>query len=143
MSTNLDSIRDATPFADIDNACFQHLQVDGVREQLGADFFDARWGGIVDELLRIRTLTDDWDGEGSVAPDAVLVDCALKIATGFKQAHLRSADRVHAGVNGTVFFEWHLADGYQEVEVFDGCRAELRWLANGANESEIFELSPH
>ena len=142
MSTHLDFIRDATPFADIDHACFQHLQLDGVCEPLGADSFDARWGGVVDELLRIRTLTDDWDGEGSIAPEAMLVDRALKIATCFKQAHCRSADRVHAGVNGTVFFEWHLADGYQEVEVLDGYRAESRWLANGANESEIFELVP-
>ncbi len=35
------------------------------------------WSPLIDELLRIRTLKDDWDGEGTEAPHPALVDGAI------------------------------------------------------------------
>jgi hypothetical protein len=36
------------------------------------------WDQLIDELLGIRNLKDDWDGEGTEAPPPALVDGAIK-----------------------------------------------------------------
>ena len=51
------------------------------------------------------------------------------------------ADRVIAGVNGTVFFEWHGSEGYLEIEVTAPDRAEGRVVRKGSEEAEVFTLS--
>ncbi|MGL4550481.1 MAG: hypothetical protein ACRC33_04785 [Gemmataceae bacterium] len=43
----------------------------------GVDAGPAAWGEAIDELLRIRSLGDDWDGEGGLAPPPALVDGAI------------------------------------------------------------------
>lgn len=54
------------------------------------------WQCIIDELLRIRSLKDDWDGEGSEAPHPALVDGAITLAQtlfGGTGATLRACSR--------------------------------------------------
>lgn len=106
----------------------------------GTDSVQKAWDGLIDELIRIRFLKEDWDGDGSVAPDPDAVSGATKLALTLRTQRAVPADRVTASVNGTVVFEWHLAEGYQEIEVTSPIDAELRWIAKGARTALVRAL---
>lgn len=99
------------------------------------------WDQLIDELLRIRHLEDDWDGEGTEAPHPALVDGAIALAQCLQAMGKQPADRIHAGVNGTVYFEWHMPLGYLEIEITSPVDAEGRWVRTGADQAEVFRLS--
>jgi hypothetical protein len=73
------------------------------------------WPKRLDELMTIRTLTDDWDGLGAKAPSTELVDSAIILADGFLRAGIEAPSRVVAGVNGTVILEWQRDGVYTEI----------------------------
>jgi hypothetical protein len=99
------------------------------------------WSDVIDELLALRGLEDDWDGQGAVAPDAALVDTALAVALDFRATTLPPADRAVAGVNGTVFFEWFSTTKYLEIEVTAPGQAEGRLVFRESNTTEVFTLA--
>ena len=90
------------------------------------------WNELITELFRIRNLQDDWDGEGTEAPDPMVVDGAITLAHRLKALEYQPADRVLASVNSTIYFEWHtLPFGYQEIEVKSPVDIEVRWVQKG------------
>ena len=99
------------------------------------------WSDVTDDLLRLRLLEDDWDGQGADAPAPSVVDAALNVANDLRTAGMPPADRAVAGVNGTVFFEWHHPKQYLEIEVFTADRAEGRWVYPDTNAVEEFGLT--
>ena len=100
------------------------------------------WPDVIDQLLGIRNLQDDWDGEGTAAIDSNLTDGACSLACYFRDERWAVADRVCPGVNGTIFFEWHSPEMYFEVEVEEPNRAECRRVyKDGTNRVETFEIS--
>jgi len=99
------------------------------------------WGFLVDDLHRMRTYQDDWDGEGSEAPCAALVDAAINYARILAADGYPPADRVHTGVNGTIYFEWHSPLGYQEVEILSPTQGESRWLPTGSQKATVVKFS--
>ena len=99
------------------------------------------WPQLIDELLRILTLKDDWDGEGTDAPAQALVGGALTLAQSLQEDGVSPADRVIAGVNGTIYFEWHTSLGYQEIEVTSPVDAECRWVRKGSEMTEVIGLN--
>ena len=101
----------------------------------------ADWSNIFMELARMRTLTDDWDGDGSPAPAGELVDFALALAGMSSTIGLAQPDLVHAGVNGTIYFEWHAGDVYREMEVTSADAAEFRTLDKRTRHVESVALS--
>lgn len=104
---------------------------------------DPGWGQRIDELLRMGCLKDDYDGEGSPAPHPALVHAAFTLARKLEQADFQAADRVIAGVNGTVYFEWHTPSGYAEIEVTSPCDAEYRWVGEGEDTSTVVPIAVH
>jgi hypothetical protein len=74
------------------------------------------WDPIIDELLSMRELQDDWDGEGSVAPQKALVDFVTSLAYRSKQRNELAPDRTIATVNGTICFEWYVNCMFTECE---------------------------
>ena len=94
------------------------------------------WDLLIDCLISIGQLKHDWDGEGSAAPDAGAVVGATKLACSLKAQKWPPADCVTASVNGTVVFEWHLPQAYQEIEVTSPIDAELRWVEKGSRVAE-------
>jgi hypothetical protein len=99
------------------------------------------WRPAIDDLLAIRSLEDDWDGQGSPAPHPAIVDAALWFAQSIEESGFPSPDFAVAGVNGTVIFEWHLATGYLEIEVVSPDTAERRWLRSGSDVAESSVLT--
>jgi len=99
------------------------------------------WSAIIDELLRIRRLEDDWDGEGSEAPHPALVDGAITLAQYLRAKGNPPPDRVHASVNATIYLEWHTPLGYTEIEVVSPLEAELRSVRKGSTDTEVLYLT--
>jgi hypothetical protein len=95
---------------------------------------------VAEKLESLRGLEEDWDGQGAVAPPAGVVDFALDLARRFQEEGKPHPDFAIAGVNGTVVFEWHLAEGFLQVEVTDPDRAERSWLKKGADVTEVSAL---
>ena len=101
------------------------------------------WGRRIDDLLRLRSLKDNWDGEGTEAPPTTLVDRAIGLA----QTLLKERDwlppphRIIAGVNGTIFFEWHASWGYLEIEVLSPLKIEVRLVPKGTNTTQVDMIS--
>jgi hypothetical protein len=98
------------------------------------------WASTIDELLRIRNFSDNWDGEGTEAPHPALVDGAITLAKSFRFQGVSPPDRVHASVNGTVYFEWHTPVRYYEIEVVSPTRAECRVVRKGSDAIEEVQL---
>jgi hypothetical protein len=98
------------------------------------------WEVVINQLIDFGRLQDDWDGAGSVAPDSGLVAGAIKLARALRAEKKPAVGRVTASVNGTVYFEWHTAEGYQEIEVTSPVDAELRWVAKGSKVAEVTRL---
>jgi hypothetical protein len=85
-----------------------------------------RWSDVIDELLSLYGLKDDWDGEGTPAPGPALVTAALQLAQQLQQRNAPPPDRAHASVNGTVYLEWYLPSHYIETEVVAADRVDTR-----------------
>jgi hypothetical protein len=104
------------------------------------------WESAIDQLLAMRGWEDDWDGQGATAPIPGAVDTALKIAIYLRSNAVLEPDRVVAGVNGTVFFEWfgkalfNLQSDYTEIEVTAPGQAEGRMVSKDCNLTEEFML---
>jgi len=75
------------------------------------------WDKIIDDVLAISEYKDDWDGEGSLAPDPQVVVAAIKFAISSKNEKSPSPDRVIAGVNQSISFEWFDGASYTEFEL--------------------------
>ncbi len=99
------------------------------------------WSQLIDDLLALHYLEDDWDGQGAEAPHRALVAGAITLAQDFQAKGMRPADRAIAGVNGTIFFEWHDQTGYLEIEVLAPDKAEGRLVRKGSAVAEVFTLS--
>ena len=84
------------------------------------------WDPIIDELLSMRDLQDDWDGEGSVAPQKALVDSVTSFAHRCKLRNELAPDRTVATVNGTICFEWYVNGVFTECEFVAPDAHELR-----------------
>lgn len=101
---------------------------------------DNQWISVIDELLRLRHLEDDWDGAGTPAPHPSLVDYAISLALRLRDCDCPAPDRVIASVNATIYFEWHSAPGYVEIEVTSPRDAELRSLTPDSDGATAFSI---
>lgn len=97
---------------------------------------EVRWAHCVDELLRVRRLEDDWDGQGSPAPEPSLVDSAILFAKLYQERGEIAPDFALASVNGSIVFEWHLPSEFVEVEVVAADRVEKRRVRHDSDVSE-------
>jgi hypothetical protein len=89
------------------------------------------WSQRMAELLDLRTLEDDWDGQGAKAPSAALMDSAIQLAGILRQQGMNAPCRIVPGVNGTVIFEWQQGDIYREMELTTPDRAEMLEMTPG------------
>lgn len=108
--------------------------MDGWRSQECADVVPARpdvWSQRMNELLAIRALDEDWDGQGAKAPSTVLLDSAVQLAELLRQRGIDPPCRIVPGVNGTVIFEWQQDATYREMEVIQPGRAEILEMSPG------------
>ena len=68
------------------------------------------WNRCIASLLAIRDLEDDWDGQGTAAPSAEVVDSVTILAVMLRQSGVRPPTLTVQGVDGDVAFEWQWPD---------------------------------
>jgi hypothetical protein len=90
-----------------------------------------RWDQTTGDLLRMLTLSNDWNGLGAEAPSREIVESSIRFAQGLRQTGCLSPSRVGAGPNGTILFEWQLEDVYVEAEITKPFLAEWMILEPG------------
>lgn len=140
MTTFARSVGGALAYSRMSYPTFQPPDDPGAFAPDGRDSSARGWSLVIDELLRIRTLEDDWDGEGTEAPGAALVDGAITLAQSLQARGVMPPDRVHASVNATVNFEWHTSLGYTEIEVVSPVEAERRSVRKGSMTTDVVKL---
>jgi len=140
MRRVMQSARGASAFTQPDRSFFSLTAESGPVYSSTEDDLGHTWTPLIDELLRIRSLKDDWDGEGTEAPAPGLVHGAITLAQKFEAAEYPPADRVIASVNGTIYFEWHTPLEYQEIEVTSPVDAECRSVRKGSDETTVVSL---
>ena len=93
---------------------------------------DERWEAVVNELVRMQHLGDNWDGLGATAPSGELLASAVGLAYLFKEDGVEAPTRVVPATDGAVIFEWQFADGsYGEIEVIRPLFAEAMLVEPG------------
>jgi hypothetical protein len=84
------------------------------------------WEARLGDLERYRNYTDDWDGQGAAGIGSDLIDSAVALAAALRRHGVVAPASALPGVQGTVGFEWDLADGGSAtLEVLDPNTAEL------------------
>jgi len=83
-----------------------------------SETIDPTWAVRIDELLAVRQLEDDWDGQGTPAPATGVVDSALILALLLRREGVAAPTLVTQGLSGGVHFDWLPGDGrYVELQV--------------------------
>jgi len=83
-----------------------------------SDGENSKWSAWIDELLTIRQLEDDWDGQGAPAPVTDVVDSSLILALLMRREGIAAPNLVTQGPSGRVHFDWLPGDGkYVELQV--------------------------
>ena len=91
-----------------------------------------KWKKCIDSLLEIRLLEDDWDGQGSPAPAAEVVDSALILAVLLRQHHVVPPNFTVQSVQGSVILEWQRPDGTTfEIDVTEPDAADVFLMVPG------------
>lgn len=89
---------------------------------------DPRWRELIDELLRIRTLEEDWDGDGAARPRSELVDTAIAWIQRMTQIDPRAIppSYVSAAPGGEIVLVWQTEGFHLEAEVVEP--NEVEWM---------------
>jgi hypothetical protein len=99
---------------------------------------DKAWEAVLGKLEEFRKLKDDWDGEGSPAPEGEVIDAANRLANAAGADGTTAApDRVLAGVNGTISFEWVSKDRFRSFEVLSKDLVESTFWEKGMDKPVI------
>lgn len=95
---------------------------------------EKQWRAAVDDLLEIRRLESNWDGEGAVAPVPELVDAAIKIVK--QRMHGLPPSRIVPVNDGSISLEWEFGGGYfMSLRVETPCEGQHMLVRpNGATE---------
>jgi hypothetical protein len=83
------------------------------------------WNQLIDNLLRIRRLDTDWDGQGAEPPTAANADRALEWLHQMRRhAQAIPPSRIVPGVQGEVYLEWQGESLYLVAEIAEPSRIE-------------------
>ena len=101
------------------------------------------WGQVTQALVAMRSLNDDWDGEGSEAPRLPAITMAVQVA-GVLEAHGAPVPTTATATrSGGILFGWEHEADYKEIEVVGPHRVEWMVIDPGSQaiHGEI-ELEP-
>lgn len=88
---------------------------------------ERQWMECIYELKRLRSLRDDWDGDGAQAPKPEVVDSIEGLFEALRKKAFGPPSRITASVHGNIVIEWQLNGGsYLEAECSEPYRAE--WM---------------
>jgi hypothetical protein len=90
-----------------------------------------RWCRVIQSLQQLKSLRDDWDGQGALAPSIGIVEAAIGLAELYRQHDYSPPTTALATPAGTVLFEWRRQTTYYEIEIVSPGRAEWMLIDEG------------
>jgi hypothetical protein len=86
------------------------------------------WQRLVDEVLRLHDLEDDWDGDGAAAPDHQCVDAAMRWVLEMASAGEDAVPPTRISVTpaGELLVLWQTNSEYLEAEIVSP--TEVDWM---------------
>jgi hypothetical protein len=88
----------------------------------------AAWQSLLDELRRLSTLEDDWDGNGAAAPDPQCVGAAarwIRVMAGAGD-EFAPPTRITVTPGGELLVVWQTDSEYLEAEIV--APTEVEWM---------------
>jgi len=104
---------------------------------VGSISFDTR---LRDQFGRLRGLTDDWDGQGAMAPKSEAIAEAERWLTLLIQQRWPEPARVYSLSTGEVVAEWDHGTDHFEIE-FSGT-GRVSWMSSGSAMPTVHGLLP-
>src|SRR5262245_18692690 len=85
------------------------------------------WQKTLQDMERVRRLKGNWDGEGAVATDAVVLSKTDAVLAFLHQHGAPAPTTLGASRSGAIVLEWHAAEKYVDIEV--ASIDAIQWLA--------------
>lgn len=106
-------------------------------------FLEGLWAQWFENLLSIRSLQDDWDGDGADAPTPEVVDAASRFLNAIRRSkQFPVPNRIVPSPNGTVVIEWQLPNIYIEAEIT--AADTIEWMVQeGGHEPKHYTEEKH
>lgn len=89
------------------------------------------WRLIVQALRELRTLRDDWDAAGAVAPASDVVDTAIALVETLRDEGYPPPATAVASPAGSILLGWWEGEVYREAEVVSPERVEWMMIRGG------------
>lgn len=91
----------------------------------GENIIEKEWRNKFIELNQIRSLTDDWDGEGALSPTPELVDSVTELLKTLQSGkNVPPPSRIVVTPEGSTIVEWQTNEMYFEAEISTPYHAE-------------------
>ena len=90
------------------------------------------WAQVMQVLIALRSLNDDWDGEGSEAPRPAAIAMAAQVAGSLEAHGAPVPTTATATRSGGILFGWEREADYTEIEVVGPDRVEWMVIAPGS-----------
>lgn len=121
MSTSLDSGADLQLVSPL----IPHSDIRRAESLASPASAPAAWQPVIEELQRLGTLADDWDGQGAEAPLRETVDWVLDWVREMRQyRQALPPSRAVPGVVGEVYLEWQSESFHVVAEITSPARVE-------------------
>lgn len=91
-----------------------------------------RWRRIQQDITRVRSLRENWDGMGTTAPELETVENAAVFAVSLQTNRMLPPTRVVPSPDGSILLQWETDGGYLEAEVSDPGHIEWMLVRRGA-----------
>jgi hypothetical protein len=76
------------------------------------------WGAITSVVLKMRELTEGWDGEFAEPPPQQTIDRTLEVLRQCRAQGIDIPDSVECAPDGDVHIIWYCVDGNKEIQVY-------------------------
>jgi hypothetical protein len=95
---------------------------------------EAAWRSLLDELHRLSSLEDDWDGAGAAAPDPRCVEAATRWIREMAGSgdEFAPPTRITVTPGGELLVVWQTDSEYLEAEIVSSTEVEWMQCAEGA-----------
>ncbi len=90
------------------------------------------WTHVIQALSALRSLGNDWDGEGSEAPRLPTILKAVQVARLLELAKVPVPTTAAAARSGGIIFGWEDEAEYKEIEVLGSDRVEWMRVVPGS-----------
>lgn len=94
---------------------------------------ERRWDRVLRSLRKLRSLQNNWDGEGSNPPPSPIIEAAIRLVDRLQSSGFSIPTTAVASRAETVLFTWQQGSCYQEIEVVAPDRIEWMMIDERGN----------